>query len=329
MSVTHDITAVIREHHPRVQRVLRRFGVHERDLPDATQDVFIVVCRRIDTFEGRSKLSTWIHRIAFHVASEHRRRACNRREVLVEAESTSAASFDEDARERLALITRALDGLDPDKREVWIDFELEEQPMALIASRLGIPLKTAFSRLYAARRELMRYIRDSGLAAALPWPWHWHRRGAQSFTWVTTMAAVVLLVPELHTVPLSDPSVQVQQVIEQPIAFMINDAIAMSSPIDAPFPTTATQDRLAGTPRSSRSSRRHVKPPHTHATDVITTTMAPMSTVPTDELIVFHDSDVALTPRVMPPMQAELPPGPAREPRTQLRGPRPVQWQQR
>lgn len=307
VNVTHDITKLVREHQPLVRRALRRFGVPERDLPDATQDVFVVVHRRLPSFEGRSRLSTWIYRIAFHVASEHRRRACNRHEVMVDVDAPSACTFDPERAERLDHVTRALDTLDPNQRDLWLDFELDEQPMATIAARLQIPLKTAFSRLYAARRDLSRRLRDSGLALVVPR--FWPRRTGPSLTWITSLAAVVLLVPELHQVTVQSPQVtppDATQSVQIAKAVPRMELTQPAQPTDTSIPVRVT--------RKSRPIEVSSRP--------VTETHEPEA----EDLIVFHDSETTRAPSLPPPLLAELPPAPAAEPRIQLRGRRDADW---
>ncbi len=128
--------------------------------------------RRLDEFEGRAQPRTWLYRIAWNVASESRRRAFRRRELLGEpdeprCEQPDAAEFVETER-RVAALLDAIERLDPDKRAALVSHELEERPMIEVARRLGIPLKTAFSRLYAARRALHDDLRKQGWACA-PW----------------------------------------------------------------------------------------------------------------------------------------------------------------
>ena len=62
-----------------VWRSLRRLGVRESDVADAAQDVFLVVHRRLDEFEGRSKVSTWLYGICYRVARDRRRLASDLR----------------------------------------------------------------------------------------------------------------------------------------------------------------------------------------------------------------------------------------------------------
>lgn len=159
---TPPFAVIFRDHAPRVFRALRRLGVSDADAEDLCQEVFLVVHRKLPEFEGRSSLSTWIYGIAVRVASDHRRRAHVRRERATDEvpdQRTSAPQIEELAREQArAMLDAALDTLDDDKRAVFVLFEIEQLPMAEIAEALACPLQTAYSRLYAARKQVTAEI---------------------------------------------------------------------------------------------------------------------------------------------------------------------------
>jgi RNA polymerase sigma-70 factor (ECF subfamily) len=160
-----DIEQLFREHGPFVWRTLRRLGLSETDADDLCQEVFLVAMRRLDSFEHRSSLSTWLYGISVRVAVAHRRRASTQREqpwasppdVPTQSGPHEAVS-DRQARE---ILDRALDVLDDDKRAVFVLFELEQLPMAEVARALDCPLQTAYSRLHAARDHVTSFIRRS------------------------------------------------------------------------------------------------------------------------------------------------------------------------
>ncbi len=166
--------AVFAEHAPFVVRVLRRFGVAERDLPDASQDVFVVVHRKLAGFEGRSSLRTWLYRITHRVAADYRKRAHRRYEALGARLPDTRAPDDPTrelcSRQLVDHLERALARLKPDKRHVFVLYELEQLSMQEVAEIVGCPLKTAFSRLYAARREVQSSLRARGVAAVAVLP---------------------------------------------------------------------------------------------------------------------------------------------------------------
>jgi RNA polymerase sigma-70 factor (ECF subfamily) len=157
---TPTIRQIVEEYSVQVWRALRYCGVAQADLHDACQDVFVVIYRKLGEFEHRSSLGTWVYGICMRVASSYRRSAHRRREDVV-AETpdlpvhpTQLQEVEEHrVRERLLA---ALDKLDAEKREVFVLFEIEERPMAEIAALLGCPLRTVYSRLEAARKELAR-----------------------------------------------------------------------------------------------------------------------------------------------------------------------------
>jgi RNA polymerase sigma-70 factor (ECF subfamily) len=157
---------------PRVWRALRRFGVREADLEDVCQEVFVVVHQRWAEFRGDSSLRTWIYGIALRKALAHRRSAYARRTAALGPDHEPAVAPEQQrslerthAREVLQAM---LDKLDDDQREVFVLFELEQLTMSEVAFAIGVPLQTAYSRLYAARQRLGAELQR--VAAKGGWP---------------------------------------------------------------------------------------------------------------------------------------------------------------
>jgi RNA polymerase sigma-70 factor, ECF subfamily len=134
---------------------LRRMGVREADIDDLCQETFVLAHRKISTFDGSSKLRTWLFGIAMRKAAEYRRSKRVRCEQLVDAVPESVAPAPQlaaiERRHARVLLDRILDGLDQDKRAVFVLYELEQLPMAEVAVMVDCPLQTAYSRLHAAR----------------------------------------------------------------------------------------------------------------------------------------------------------------------------------
>jgi RNA polymerase sigma-70 factor (ECF subfamily) len=147
-----------------VWRSLRRLGVREASLKDAVQDVFIVVHRRLEDFDERAHVRTWLFRICMHTARDQRRRAHVRREVFDDASLDHASSSAKtpvelmEDREALLLFDAALDRLAMEQRAVFILFELEEMTGERIAECLGLPLGTVYSRLRRSREAFRRAV---------------------------------------------------------------------------------------------------------------------------------------------------------------------------
>lgn len=156
--VETDSVAIYDTYFDFVWRSLRRLGVNPGDLEDAAQDVFVVVHRRIDSFEHRSTLKTWIFGITLRIAKAYRRQGARRHLRMAEDDSLLVCSrgTPEEARSRMQAaerVQRLLDGLDDDKRATFILAELERMSAPEIAETLGIPLNTVYSRLRLARAD--------------------------------------------------------------------------------------------------------------------------------------------------------------------------------
>jgi RNA polymerase sigma-70 factor, ECF subfamily len=151
-----DIVALYDGYIDYVWRSLRRLGVSQDDLEDAAQDVFVVVHRRIETFEHRSTPKTWIFGIALRVAKAYRRRGSRQRARVAGDESVLVCTrgTPEEVRAQMQAaeqVQALLDELDDDKRAVFVLAELEHMAAPDIALALGIPTNTVYSRLRLAR----------------------------------------------------------------------------------------------------------------------------------------------------------------------------------
>ncbi len=134
---------------------------------DVAQEVFLQVFRALDRFEGRSRIKTWIYRIAVNQCRNRRR--FWRRRVLAharpiesmtaqeEARASSEHSLAEDPfasvarRERAARVQAALARLSFDHRAILLLRESDGLTGEEIAAALGIAEGTVKSRLARAR----------------------------------------------------------------------------------------------------------------------------------------------------------------------------------
>jgi RNA polymerase sigma-70 factor (ECF subfamily) len=168
-AVVPSFEAIYDEFFDLVWRSIRRLGVPPALVDDAVQEVFLVVHRRLGTFEGRSSLKTWIFSIVTRVASEHRRTLRRKSphtrtpEAAVEADSIPDERGQGphealERRESARLLHRLLDELDDDKRTVLVLVELEEMTVPEIADALGENPNTLYARLRAARRDFEQAV---------------------------------------------------------------------------------------------------------------------------------------------------------------------------
>jgi RNA polymerase sigma-70 factor (ECF subfamily) len=150
------LSAIYREHFEFVWRSLRRLGAPEHALEDATQDVFLVAARRIDEFEGRSSIRTWLFGIAMRVVRTQRRSSWRHQRKVDALAAAKPESPDDPMAQRDAqrLLLTLLDQLDDDKRAVYVLAELEGMTAVEIADGLAVNVNTIYTRLRAARQQL-------------------------------------------------------------------------------------------------------------------------------------------------------------------------------
>lgn len=158
--VVLDVGRLHDEYADFVWRNLQRLGVESRSLEDALQDVFMVVHRRLSSFDSSAKMSTWLFGICLRVAAAHRRRAHQRRErsdaeIQNQPDLRATANPEKVAilREAERRLEQGLEALGLERRAVFVMFEIEDMPAGAIAEVLGVPVGTVYSRLHRARLE--------------------------------------------------------------------------------------------------------------------------------------------------------------------------------
>lgn len=143
-------------------RSLARLGVPPRDLEDVTHDAFLEVYRRLDNYDPTRPVRPWLFAFAFRLASDYRRLARHRVELMgTEVEREDATpSADEllQTKETRELVEQAVAKIDAERRPVFILHDLDEVPIPDVARVLELPLNTAYSRLRLAREEFRAAI---------------------------------------------------------------------------------------------------------------------------------------------------------------------------
>lgn len=155
-----DLQELFHQHLDFVWRIARTAGLPPDDADDVAQEVFLVVHRRLHTFQAGRSMRAWLWGITRNVALQHLR-AHTRREHYQSAAPPPPPIRDPDVsyelRQAAELMQQFLDRLDVDKCIVFMLADVEGLTAAEIADALAIPIGTVFSRLRAARLKLDEY----------------------------------------------------------------------------------------------------------------------------------------------------------------------------
>jgi RNA polymerase sigma-70 factor (ECF subfamily) len=146
-----------------VWRSLRRLGVPVSAVDDATQQVWLVLARKLPEIASGSERA-FLFGTALRVASDARRRAARQREVsgLETVDAVDPAPHADEIlnlRQARSILEEILESLPDDLRAVFILYELEEQTAAEIAELLALPPGTVASRLRRARAEFEQIVK--------------------------------------------------------------------------------------------------------------------------------------------------------------------------
>ena len=152
--------ALLRRHYNQIYAVCRRLAGNEADALDATQEALITLVRRIDRFDGRSKFTTWMHRVVTNACLDELRRR-GRRPVPSPVEEQPLATVDRPVADSVS------DRLDIDAALAQVP-EVFRVPVVLcdqlglsyeeIAQQLDLAPGTVRSRISRGRRRLAELL---------------------------------------------------------------------------------------------------------------------------------------------------------------------------
>ena len=157
-------------------RAARALGFSEPESEDLVQDVFTTFLERLDSFEGRSRLRTWLFGILHRKALE-RRRASIKADRMDPIDEVFESRFDARGKwarppadlERLMLskeigemIRGCMDGLPTNQREAFVLREVEDLDTPEICKILEVSVTHFGVLMHRARAKLRECIESKG-----------------------------------------------------------------------------------------------------------------------------------------------------------------------
>jgi RNA polymerase sigma-70 factor (ECF subfamily) len=145
---------LIQRYYPSVLRFLTTLCPNSADAEELTQEAFVKALQGIRSFRGESGLRTWLHRIAFHEFTHHRRR---QRPTAALPDRMNSPLFE--ANSILALdLERVLMDVPEEFRAAFVLCDIQELSMQEAADVLSVPIGTIKSRLHTARKRLQALL---------------------------------------------------------------------------------------------------------------------------------------------------------------------------
>jgi RNA polymerase sigma-70 factor, ECF subfamily len=170
---TAAFASLVMPHRDGILRLTQRILRNREDAEDAVQTAFLDAFRHLDAFQGRSRFSSWLSRIAMNAAFMKLRTSRRKNEASLDemVERETAARFEVaegrpnpeqeySLKEVRLLLAKAIDRLGPLYVEVLHMFHVQELPAKEAARILGVPVGTVKARLHRARSRLRRHLQS-------------------------------------------------------------------------------------------------------------------------------------------------------------------------
>jgi RNA polymerase sigma-70 factor (ECF subfamily) len=171
---TEALSELLEAYQRRVYSICYRTLGNPEDAADVTQDVLVKIIEGLDSYDGRSKLSTWIIRICINTSLSHLRKQRLRRHASLDQSVQNSprsgmdlsAGGEHSAVQRIeqselhSQLLRAVATIDPDMRSILVLRDMQGLDYQQIAEVLGAPIGTVKSRLFRARTALRQAMEE-------------------------------------------------------------------------------------------------------------------------------------------------------------------------
>ncbi|MHC4787625.1 MAG: RNA polymerase sigma factor [Planctomycetota bacterium] len=158
---------LVEENQDYIYNAVYHLVANEKDAEDIAQEVFVKAFRRLSSFEGRARFSTWLYGIMLNAVRSFWRRSRRRRTVSLAGTGRDGDAPNPDPpaegdgplegsvrRERVSAVRAAIGTLDEQWREVIVLRDIRGFSYEEMAETLGLPAGTVKSRLHRARHAL-------------------------------------------------------------------------------------------------------------------------------------------------------------------------------
>ena len=156
---------------PRFQRMAMRWLHSREDAEDVVQDALLSAFTHLSSFEGRSRMSSWVISIVINSVRMHlrkrRRKALPLDQVVLDGSCTMAEMLPEPGRnpeqscqhaELHTILARSIVQLSPTQRNALELYEFKGLSLKEAAETLGIPEGTLKAQLARGRRRLSQKL---------------------------------------------------------------------------------------------------------------------------------------------------------------------------
>lgn len=159
---------IVDRYSPMVFYVIRSYEKDEEEVKELAQQIFVKAYERIDSFNGKSKFSSWLYSLAMNHCRDYKKNVRRNHLRFSEIESdfldkkmmdlNFATCSDLEALEWKRVLDQAIFSLKGDHSEPFLLKYRDGMSYEVMSERLGVGISTLKVRVHRARKELKRLI---------------------------------------------------------------------------------------------------------------------------------------------------------------------------
>lgn len=158
---------IIDQHNGILYKIGRSYTTEEADFKDLYQEMLIQLWKSLDKFRGKSKISTWIYRVALNTALTYKRKSKRRKPTdgLDKMNEKMACQDDEaiemvkETEQKIELLYKCINLLKKDERAIILlhldgrKYEEIAEIIGLTKNHVGVKIKRIKDRLHRLLKE--------------------------------------------------------------------------------------------------------------------------------------------------------------------------------
>lgn len=153
---------LVKKYQHSVLNTIYRYIGNYSEAEDIAQDVFVKVWRKIKSFKGEAKFSTWLYRIVVNQCLDYRRKSKRKTAVVSLDEKLEEGKIPEsltvgidfEQKKRESIVRQAINELPDKQRIAMILAKYEAKSYQEIADIMNISLSNVASIIYRAKENL-------------------------------------------------------------------------------------------------------------------------------------------------------------------------------
>lgn len=164
MAEKEQFNDIYNRHYNKVFRLCKGYFCGDTTLAsDATQEIFIKVWEKLDTFRNDSSISTWIYRITVNTCLLYLRKSSSRKEVRTEILSQIVSeNYSSQKDEQLQQMYQCIQKLEETNKMIIL-MTLDGIEYQEIAEVIGITEETLRVRIHRIKKNLTQCVQNENI----------------------------------------------------------------------------------------------------------------------------------------------------------------------